>query len=296
MSAAPANTEESTFLVRYDVSDAWIAEMKARCADLAFDTPAQYRESTKALQVVRETRTSVEKRRVDLKRDILAAGRLVDSEAKRITALLLEIETPLKAKKDAVDDEKARQKREEEEARLWAERELEAQRQAEEKKKADEAARIERERLAAERAEFEAQKAAAAKEREQAEAAARLERQKLEAERAALEAEKRLIREAEERAARIEAEKVARLKAEAEAKERAERERIEAEKRAAEEAARLERLRPDLVRVGQFGERIRALAGERPDVSSREAIEAVSAAVVALDQIANRLLAFGGKP
>ncbi|MDD5304859.1 MAG: hypothetical protein PHS14_17315, partial [Elusimicrobia bacterium] len=127
---APATSAQ---LVRYDVTEAQIAETKAKFSALSADTWKGYEEVRLAIAQVRDTRVAVEKRRVELKADALAYGRLVDSEAKRFTNLLLEIEEPLKAKKAAVDDEKARKKAEEDAAKLRAiEAELAAKRAKEE--------------------------------------------------------------------------------------------------------------------------------------------------------------------
>lgn len=101
-------------VVKYNVTDAAIAELAEKCRDLTADTPAGYKEVTKAIAEVRTTRTSVE---AYLKADALAWGKKVDAEAKRITAKLLEIEEPLKEKKQIIDDAKAAEARKLEETR-----------------------------------------------------------------------------------------------------------------------------------------------------------------------------------
>src|SRR5258708_2423843 len=112
----PESTTEAGKLVKYSPSDAAIAEIKEKCLPLKADTPQGYELVRVALGEIRTLRTSIEKRRVELKADALAWGRKVDSEAHRITNLLLEIEEPLKAKKQIVDDEKERVAREKVEA------------------------------------------------------------------------------------------------------------------------------------------------------------------------------------
>src|SRR5579863_5138042 len=97
-------------LVTYSITDADIAATQAAYAGLTADTPKGYEEVRLAIAHCRDTRVAIEKRRVELKADALAWGKKVDAEAKRITTLLEEIEDPLKAKKQAVDDEKARLK------------------------------------------------------------------------------------------------------------------------------------------------------------------------------------------
>lgn len=70
-----------------------------------------------ARMIVKNTRVSVEKKRVELKADALAYGRAVDSEAKRLTELLEPIESHLKAEEDAVVQERERIRRAAEERR-----------------------------------------------------------------------------------------------------------------------------------------------------------------------------------
>jgi len=168
-----ANTiEQATVapLVKYDVNEAALAKTREECATLTCDTPQGYEAVRVAIGHLRTTRVAIEKRRVELKADALAFGRLVDSEAKRFTAMITEIESPLAAKKAAVDDEKERIKREAEAEKIRAleaeiaanrarqEAEAKALRDAEEARLATEreALRIERERLAAEQAKLDA--------------------------------------------------------------------------------------------------------------------------------------------
>lgn len=288
-------------LVTYGVSPIEIAETKARYAALSADTPAGYEEVRLAIAHVRDARVSIEKRRVELKADALAFGRLVDSEAKRITELFLEIEEPLKAKKKAVDDEKERiraeaaaekqraleaeiaAKRAIQEAQERAEREAEAQRMAEERA----ALEAERKRLAAVQAELEARQkaendrieAARQAERERIEAERRAEQARVDAEREKLAAERRTEEDrarAERKALEVERKRLADEKA---AAEKVERDRIEAAERAeferrarivAEQEARekLERDRIEAVRVAM------ELAAMRPDVEKVTAFAA----------------------
>ena len=115
------------------VTDAAIDVLRQEYAGLEIKTTADYERVRLAIADVRDRRVTVEKTRVELKAGALEYGRRVDSEAKRITAMLAEIEEPLKAEKQRVDDEKARVKREKEEAeRARIEAELKAKREAEE--------------------------------------------------------------------------------------------------------------------------------------------------------------------
>ena len=107
-------------LVKYSITDAAIAQMKEKYGGLEINSKDDYDVVSKAISVVRGKRTEVEKTRQAFKKDALEYGRMVDAEAKRITAELLEIEEPLKAKKQAVDNEVERKKAEV--ARIEAER------------------------------------------------------------------------------------------------------------------------------------------------------------------------------
>lgn len=307
-------------LVNYDVTEAQIATLREEYAGLTCDTPQGYEAVRVAIGQLRTIRTTIEKRRVELKADALAFGRLVDSEARRFTLMAEEIEEPLKAKKAIIDDEAARVKREAEaeklraleaeiaanrarqeaeakalrdaeEARLAVERKaLEAERAAlaEERRQADEAAKVQREaatkalleREAAQRAEGEALRAELKRNREADEAAARVER-------GAIEQERRKVAAEREKAERIEFERQAKIKAEAEAIAKAERDRLAA----AEQAARIAALAPDVEKVKAFAAAIRALPV--PKGRTKDAKTVISDAVDALGRVAADLETFG---
>ena len=291
---APVGTEVTAVTVKalpvvYRVSDAAIGELRKQFAGLKPDTPEGYEATRKAIAVTRGLRSDVEATRVALKKDSLEWGRRVDAEAKRLTTMLLEIETPLKTAKDAIDNEKERVKREAAEAeqrRLAAEDK--ARREAEEK------------RLADERAELEKQRAALRAQQEAAEAAQRAAREKIEqerrrvedqhrAEREAIEADRRKVQAEKDRLEREERERQEKARAEKEAAERAERERVEAEK----EAARLEAMKPDVERIQAFGAIIRQLA--LPTVADPDAAVFVARVTTDLCCIAERCEQFTGK-
>lgn len=94
---------------KFNLADSAIAELKKQYGALkiqdANDTKG-YKAVTEALAVVRTKRTSVEKKRKELKADYLQTGRAIDAEAARLTVLLEEIETPLTNEKKRIDDEK----------------------------------------------------------------------------------------------------------------------------------------------------------------------------------------------
>jgi hypothetical protein len=314
-------------LIRYDVTDQRITELREQFAGLAERTPENYEPRRKAIATCRELRVAVEKKRKELKADSLAWGKKVDSVAKHYTGLLESIEEPLQLAKDADDAEKTRirqekeaaekaaleakvrAEREAEEARLKAEREAEEARLAEERKALDaERVRLVEERLAAEEA--------ARVERERVEVEQRAERERLDAEGAKLKAE----REAQAEAARVEQEKLAelrrsldeqrdraereererrlRLQVEDDAKAQAARDRVAAEEaavveaeRKAELARRLEALKPDAEKLRAFAVVLREL--RLPEVSSSEASAATLDAAATLGNLATRLETFG---
>ncbi len=285
---------ETTELVKFDISEEQIARAGAKCQAMGFDTPQRYEEGRKALADIRRIRVAVEKRRVDLKAEALAFGRKVDTRAKELTALLAAIEDPLAAKKAVVDDEKARIKREAEEAlqreadaAALAARELEearirAEREAEEARIADDRARLEAER------------AAFAEERRIADEAGRIERENLEAarrvveaagraEREAIEAERWAVAEEREKNEQIERDRQARIKAEADAAAKAEADRIAA----IEHQARLDAFKPDAEKIKSFAASLRKTRS--PDVRTDEGKRLAAWAIQKISDVATQL-------
>ena len=230
--------------VRYSPTDAEIAKMQERYAGyVALDalTSEGYEAIRQGLAELRGLRSAIEKRRVELKEDSLKWGRAVDAEAKRITALLTQIETPLKLQKQEADSfEEKRRRLREETIRLAREREERQKREAEEAELAKQHAELERQRQELEE-----------KQRAQREEQERLEAQRKEQERVAK--EQREAQEAEERAEREAEETRARAEHEAEeAKQRAQRKAEQEMERQRLEAA----LRPDVEKVWDYGKRI----------------------------------------
>ena len=227
---------------------------------------------------VKRKRIAVEKKRKELKADALEYGRLVDGEAKRITAMLEPIETHLLSEETRINDEKDRIKREAEERRQ-AELKERVKALAEfglvkttyevehysDQQFADlvaecktnwerEQARLKAE--ADEKARREQAEAEAKAKREAAEAEARRkEQERLAKEREELERERAKQREEEAERKRIEDERLAKEKAELErqrkeqeaeqARLKAERERIEAEEAERQRQAELERAKKE---------------------------------------------------
>lgn len=88
-----------------------------------------------ALMTLADCRVSIEKRREELKRPIIDLGKLVDSEAKRLTAITAPREAELRTDRDAYDAEEAKAKAE-------ADRIAKEAKEAEERKAREEAQRI----------------------------------------------------------------------------------------------------------------------------------------------------------
>lgn len=311
--ATGTEQSESGLLVDYRIQDAAIAEMRERLSGLSADTRDGYEQVRQGIGEIRTLRVAVEKRRVELKADALEYGRRVDAEAKRITAMLVEIEEPLKLEKKRIDDERERKVREAEEAeRRRVEAELAAQRAAEEARlkagrEAEEARlRVEREaeeeRLKAERARIDEERKRLEAERKEAErkaaeaaAEAERQRQELEAERRRLAKEQAEANRREQERLEAERQKIERERAEVE-RQRREAEEREALRVAAELQAKLEaeqaekrrQLRPDAVKVRDWAAGISEGLGA-PECQSEEARHVVEAALKTLSGVAAEL-------
>lgn len=96
---------------KYNVADAKLAELKQEFGDLKIsdvEDKEGYKKVTEAIAILRPLRTGVEKKRKELNEVPIAYKKAVDDEAKRLTALIEEIENPLKEQKDFIDAEKER--------------------------------------------------------------------------------------------------------------------------------------------------------------------------------------------
>lgn len=104
-------------LKKFSPTDLAIEEMQKQYLPLkinGIDDRAGYLAVREARLKVKAARIEVEKTRKELKEDALKYGRMVDGEAKRITAMLTPIEDHLEAQEKAVDDERERIKLEKE--------------------------------------------------------------------------------------------------------------------------------------------------------------------------------------
>ena len=228
-----------------------------------------------AMMTLINLRTPIEKRRMELKRPILDLGNLVDSEAKRLTAILEPREAELRADRDAYRSEQAKiaaeKKAKEDRLAAIAAEEARAILQAKVERVtalggipnlaqlqliSDEAFAA----LVAELAEVQAAKIA----REAQEKADRDEEDRAAAERKRLQEEAdKIRREREEEESRVRREQE-RKEAEAEA----ERERIEAAEREAAEAARIETEKPDREKIAAFALAWKANRPSLPTIES----------------------------
>lgn len=311
---APTPPKPASSIVEFDKTAAALADLKQRYSGLVLDLAVRenMQVALKGRAELRGYRVTLEKTRVDVKADVLARGRAIDTEAARITAELLALEEPLDALIKAEEDRKENERKEAERKDL--ERVAEIQRCIEElnaipgsvigKPPADILAELERLRSRkVEAAEFQATannakaraiaaleqlhagavaQEQAAKERAEREArdAAELERLRLEAQQRAREdaernaqEQQRIVAEGKKRA-----EEQAAARAKIEAEERASRQRIEEEERAArarrEEEDRAARQQRDAEATRLKAEQDARDAAERKARQEREAEEA----------------------
>jgi hypothetical protein len=107
-------------VAEYSKADAAITELRQRYADIKEinpDTDDGYGFLKAGIKEVAGYRTALEKKRKEIKDPFLKAGKIIDSEAKRITAELVRLEDPMKAKK-AIRGEREKREKEERIARL----------------------------------------------------------------------------------------------------------------------------------------------------------------------------------
>lgn len=98
------------------VTDAALAELLAECEGLEATDAKSSKVVSSACGKIRGYRVAVEQRRKDLKAPALNWGKRVDAEAKRVTGLLVQIESPLKASQSQYKEIKEAEKRAREEA------------------------------------------------------------------------------------------------------------------------------------------------------------------------------------
>ena len=107
MNTENKNTEEAA-MVDFNITNAAIAELKDKFKDVSAKGPDGYKAVVSAISEVKNIRVGVEKYRESKVNPLLKGQRLINAEAKRITAELVKIEDPLKALKKEADAEKLR--------------------------------------------------------------------------------------------------------------------------------------------------------------------------------------------
>ena len=107
-------------LTEYSKVDAGLAELRKTYGAVIYDvkTTAGMDAARKARLAVREPRYRVEEIRKSAKAPLLALGKQIDGEAKRITAALLEIETPIDEQIRAEEARRETERKAKEEAEL----------------------------------------------------------------------------------------------------------------------------------------------------------------------------------
>lgn len=102
-----------TEVTEFSATAAALAELRAEANGLPSpESPEAYKMVSASIKRIDKYRTSLEKKRKELKAPLLERGKLIDDEAKRITAELVDIAAPLKEAKKAVDEKEAREKAE----------------------------------------------------------------------------------------------------------------------------------------------------------------------------------------
>lgn len=209
-------------IARYSSIEAGIADLKKRHLGVVIDvsTPQGMKLAKEGRAELKDVRIRIEKARKEEKEESLAYGRLVDSEAKRITSII----EPMEEAYDSAIKKEEYRKEQERVAKLRAEQEAIAEKiREEERVRAEEAARIqaEKDRIAAEeKKRLEEEQEKLRLEREAFELEKKAAQEKIDQENARITAEKKAIQEkieAEERAERLKKETIereARLKVE----------------------------------------------------------------------------------
>ena len=102
-------------LKKFNVTDSFFKKMETKFNKLAIidvNDRAGYSKVKEALAFTRKTKGDIERKRKDLKADIIKYGKAIDGEAKRIQEMLLPINEKLQHKKNQFDAEKDKIKEE----------------------------------------------------------------------------------------------------------------------------------------------------------------------------------------
>lgn len=117
----PNDRPPTTAITEYSKTEAALSDLRSRFGSLVLDakTTAGMKGLVEARGEIRRLRVDLEAKREELKKPVIERGRLIDSEAKRITAELVALEDPIDAQIKAEENRKANEKA----AREQAERE-----------------------------------------------------------------------------------------------------------------------------------------------------------------------------
>lgn len=110
--------DERSDVVALGVTDARLAELRAEYQGLTIEdgNDESYSEVSTAIREISGLRSQVEERRLEIKRPLLKRCKILDNEAKRITAELKQIEDPLVAERTRVREKQRKAKEERERA------------------------------------------------------------------------------------------------------------------------------------------------------------------------------------
>ncbi|HEY0878958.1 MAG TPA: DUF1351 domain-containing protein [Zeimonas sp.] len=102
----------TTAIAEYSPTAAALADLRARFADVVFDvtTTKGDKEARAARMELVKLRTSLEAKRKELKAPALERSRMIDSEAKRIEAEILALETPIDRQIKAEEERRERER------------------------------------------------------------------------------------------------------------------------------------------------------------------------------------------
>lgn len=120
----PIPKEAATSIVEYNATEAALADLRTQYAGVQYDVTTKKgdEDARKARQTLVKLRTSLEKKRSEIKQPAIDYAKLIDAEAKRITAEIKLLEEPIDAQIKAEEQRKA------EVARIEAEHQAELKR------------------------------------------------------------------------------------------------------------------------------------------------------------------------
>lgn len=104
---------ENNQVAVFNATEAALAALREKYGTVPdVETPEGYELAKSGIREITGYRTSLEKKRKEIKAPFLDAGKIIDSEARRITEQLEALEAPLKTAKQEVDEREAKEKAE----------------------------------------------------------------------------------------------------------------------------------------------------------------------------------------